>query len=294
MSFNREYKDTLFSLLFNNEDAMRELFNALTGSNYGPETPVTITTLQDVFYQGVKNDVSFLMAHIVMIVMEHQSTANPNMPIRFMMYVGRLYQDRIDNRDFHKSRQVKLARPLLAVLFNGKLDVKEDVWELKLSDAFLGEAPAGAPFGSMEVTVKVYNINPGHNEGLLARSPTLRGYMAFVNELRSREAVPGKSHEEAVLETIDACIERGHLVEFLKKHRIEVKNMTLSELTIDDALEAVREETWEEAEKKTREETEKRTQANTMDRIFSLLGQGYSEEAIRQMARTNDPLYVGA
>ena len=90
---NKEHKDRLFTLLFGRNENRAwtlELYNAINGSNYDRPEDIEITTMDDVLYMGMKNDVSYILNEF-MNVYEQQSTYNPNMPLRQLMYVGRLY-----------------------------------------------------------------------------------------------------------------------------------------------------------------------------------------------------------
>jgi hypothetical protein len=246
MSETRTIKDSLFVALFNNEAAARELFNAITGTTYGPETPVTITTLDDVLYRGVKNDLSFTVGDVYMALFEQQSSFNRNLPLRILLYIAHVYERLIPNKDVHKDTLLKIPRPCPVVLYTGRDGarnaVKQDRVTLRLSDAFKGESN---PFGLLELEVLVLNITPGHNEDLLCRSPLLRGYMDFITRLRENERTMPRM--EAVIAALDGCVAHDVLADFFREHRREVSNMILNELTNADAIQAVKEETWEEA-----------------------------------------------
>ncbi|MDR1901068.1 MAG: Rpn family recombination-promoting nuclease/putative transposase [Treponema sp.] len=243
MNANRGHKASLFVTLFNTPEALRELYNALAGTNYGEETPVEINTLQDVLYQGIKNDLSFVIDGKLVVLVEHQSTPNPNMPLRFLLYMAELYGRMIDNKEFHLRTRRKLPRPEFVVLYNGMIPMP-DRWILRLSDAY--EEYLGEPWGRLELEVPVVNINPGHNEELLRKSPLLGGYGKFIEKVREQKGL-GKSLEDSILNALDYCIEAGILREFFKIRRMEVKKMILNELTNEYALAAAREETWDAA-----------------------------------------------
>ena len=93
-SVNRKYKDTLFRMIFRDRKNLLSLYNALNNSSYTNPDEMEITTLEDVIYVGMKNDVSFLFSSI-MNLYEHQSTVNPNMPVRGLFYLARIYQNYI-------------------------------------------------------------------------------------------------------------------------------------------------------------------------------------------------------
>jgi hypothetical protein len=135
MDVNRTYKDSVFSLLFNDPDTLRELYCALEGVTLPPDVPITINTLEGVLFMERVNDLSFAIANKLVIILEHQATVNPNMPLRCLLYLARLYEKIIDNKDVYKSKLVSIPRPECFVLYNG-LAVYPDQTVLKLSDAF--------------------------------------------------------------------------------------------------------------------------------------------------------------
>ena len=277
----RAIKDSLFVALFNNEAAARELYNAISGADYGTETPITMTTLDDVLYKGIKNDVSFTVGDVYMALFEQQSSFSRNLPLRILLYITRGYERLIPNKETHKDKLLKIPRPCPVVLYTGrdrgKNAMEHDRVTLRLSDAFKGDP---GPFGSLELEAPVLNITPGYNDDLLRRSPRLRGYMDFITHLREQERTMPRM--EAVVAALDWCIARDILADFFREHRREVSNMILNELTNADAIEAVREETreetWEEAWKEAREATWKEAQLQ----VFALVDQGLTSEQLKQ------------
>ena len=256
MAVNRAYKDSVFSLLFNNPQALRELYGALEGVALPPDLPIAINTLEDALFMERVNDLSFVFADRLVVVFEHQSTVNPNMPLRCLMYLARLYEKIIDNRDIYKSKPLAIPRPVCFVLYNGPADCPDEI-RLKLSDSFADLTElgyAGPP--DLELTVRMININRGHNSELVGRSRTLEGYSEFIGKAREFEKELG-SREEGVTAAVKHCISRGILKEFLELHSSEVVNMLFTEWNWDDALavrfEEGREEGWEKGQEEGRE-----------------------------------------
>ena len=68
---NRQYKDRLWRMIFN---------NAINHTDYQNPDDLEVNTLEDVFYLSMKNDVSFLVGE-TMNLYEHQSTFNPKIII---------------------------------------------------------------------------------------------------------------------------------------------------------------------------------------------------------------------
>lgn len=257
MDVNRTYKDSVFSLLFNDPETLRELYCALEGVSLPPDVPITINTLEGVLFMERVNDISFAVAGKLVIVLEHQSTVNPNMPLRCLLYLARLYEKIIDNKDVYKSRLVTIPQPECFVLYNGTADYPDET-RLKLSDAFedLTEMGLKRP-PDVELAVRVLNINRGHNEELVKRCGRLEGYSEFIGKAREYEKGLG-SREEGVKAAVRYCISRGILKDFLELHSSEVFNMLFTEWNWDDALavrfEEGREEGWEKGREEGREE----------------------------------------
>jgi hypothetical protein len=235
MDVNRSYKDSVFSLLFSDPQTLRELYCALEGVTLSPDVPVTINTLEGVLFMERVNDISFAVADKLVVILEHQSTVNPNMPLRCLLYLARLYEKIIDNKDVYKSRLVTIPRPECFVLYNGTADYPDET-RLKLSEAFADMKGLGLTGSSdLELVVRVININRGHNSELVKKCGKLEGYSDFIGKAREYEQELG-SREEGVKAAVKYCISHGILKEFLELHSSEVFNMLFTEWNWDDAL----------------------------------------------------------
>ncbi|MDR3161548.1 MAG: Rpn family recombination-promoting nuclease/putative transposase [Spirochaetaceae bacterium] len=210
------------------------------------------------------NDVSFLIGDLLVILIEHQSTINENMPLRLLLYIAKIYEILTGERNLYRAQRMDLPLPEFIVLYNGTAPYP-DTRSLKLSDAFRDPSSLGLAKGepALELTVKVYNINRGHNEPIIRRCKTLAGYSAFIAAIRDYEGM-GRSREEAIEQAIKDCIKQNILKEFLQSHGREVTSMLFTEWNWDDALAVQREEGREEGQ-------------NT---ILDLVRQGYSVEQI--------------
>jgi hypothetical protein len=245
MNVNREHKSSVFTALFDNEDRVRELYAALKGVDYDPALPIVITTLRDALYMNRINDLSFTVDCKFVLIVEHQSGLNRNMPLRILLYIARVYEKIVDRRSLYRDALVKIPAPEFIVLYNGTEETP-DRWEERLSGAFL-ETEEGAK-NALDLTVTVYNINKGRNQELLGRSEHLAGYAEFV--ARARENEKTMPLEEAITEAVRQCVRQGILADFLEEHSSEVMNMLLEEWNWDEAKEVWREEVWEQAEAK--------------------------------------------
>jgi hypothetical protein len=246
MAVNAKYKDSVFSLLFSDPDLLRELYCALEGVTLPSDVPVTINTLENVLYMEFINDISFEIGGKLIILIEHQSTINPNMALRLLIYIARVYEKLLKDKNLYSSKFLAIPRPEFFVLYNG-IAPYPDEKVLKLSDAFEkpglpGLSEKSAP--ALELEVKVLNINEGRNEAIARRCRKLAEYSAFIAKVRALERELG-DREEAMKAAIKHCRDHDILKEFLEQHSTEVFNMLLTEWNTEDALAVRFEEGWE-------------------------------------------------
>jgi hypothetical protein len=176
----------------------------------------------------------------LIVLIEHQSTVNENMPLRLLIYIGRIYERIIENRSIYRQRLVKRPKPEFIVLYNGEKEYP-DKGVLRLSDAFIEVA---AP-DMLELTVDVYNVNLGHNHEILRKSKSLHDYAAFISKVRENRA-NGAELGEALREAILYCVDHEIMREFLESHGSEVTNLLFTEFNMDDAIKVWKEEGIEE------------------------------------------------
>jgi len=216
-SANREIKDGVFKLLFENKENAAELYYALTGIECTPDE-IEIITLTNTISGKLKNDLAFVVRGKAIVVGEHQSTPSKNMPTRILMYLGQLVEKWIRNNEqerflYHKNLY-KIPTPEFVVFYNG-LDKRPEKEILKLSDAF--EYKQDRNLGYLELEVPVYNINKGMNTELFSKGEKLRQYSEFIAKLREFQDVYD-SFNKAVEEAVRYCIGNGILVEFLREN----------------------------------------------------------------------------
>jgi predicted transposase/invertase (TIGR01784 family) len=244
---NRNHKNSVFSSLFSTPDVLRELYSAIEGIPIPPDIPIDINTLTDVLYKGQINDVSFLIDNRLVVLIEHQSTINNNIPLRLLMYIARVYEKIINRKKLYQEKLEKIPKPEFIVLYNGEKRYP-DYKKLKLSDAFKnieGLKLSDSNVMPLELVVQVYNVNHGHNPEILKKSETLYNYSVFIDKIR--EYLRKKnSLEEAGRNAINYCIKNNILKDYLEAHASEVLNMLLTEWNQDEAIEVAREEGREE------------------------------------------------
>ena len=239
---NRNFKDSLFRLVFHGKEELLSLYNAVNGSAYTNADDLKINTLEDVVYMGMKNDVSFLFAHYLNLY-EAQSTSNPNMPLRGTIYFGDLLRGWVESNhlDMYSEKQIMIPKPKFLVFYNG-LKKEPERKILRLSDSFEGERDEEA---ALECTAILLNINYGYNRELIEKCQTLHDYSYFVETVRQGVRA-GKTLEEAVDEAISRSLKEGVLKDLLKKNRAEVRNVVLTEYNEELHLKNVRECGYEE------------------------------------------------
>ena len=217
----RNYKDSFFRMLFKDKENLLSLYNALNRTDYTDAGRLEITTLENAVYMNYKNDVSFVFDFELMLY-EHQSTINPNMPLRDLLYVTSILQKRIRTENLYGSKQVMIPNPRFVVFYNGT-NSQPERQILKLSDAY--EKKRDDP--ELELTVTVYNINYGFNKEIMDACQTLKEYAMYVEQVRTyTRQIP---LAEAVEKAVDHCIKVGILSDFLKKNRAEVIMLSIFE-----------------------------------------------------------------
>ena len=218
---NRNYKDTVFRMLFSDRKNLLSLYNAVNQSNYKNPEDLKIVTLENAIYMGMKNDLAFIM-DTNLYLYEHQSTYNPNMPLRDLFYICSEYQKLVDKKSLFSSTLQKIPAPNFIEFYNGST-VISDCTELRLSSAF--ECLTGEP--KLELIVTVLNVNEGHNADLMQHCSMLKEYAQYV--ARVRHYASDMPLNQAVKRAVDECIREGILAEFLARNRNEVISMSIFE-----------------------------------------------------------------
>jgi predicted transposase/invertase (TIGR01784 family) len=263
MGANTKYKDSVFSFLFSDPDLLRELYCALEGVTLPADVKVTINTLRDVLFLDRVNDISFEIGGKLVVLIEHQSSINPNMALRLLMYIARVYEKIIGDKNIYGSRLIPIPVPEFFVLYNGAAPYPEEQ-TLKLSDSFEKAGSLGLPekeSPALELTVKVININQGKNEGIAGKCKILAQYSAFVAKVREYEKESG-DRSKAMKQAVQYCRNHDILKEFLEKNGTEVISMLMTEWNMDDALAVRYEEGLEIGEEKGMEKVARNALAN--------------------------------
>ena len=212
---NREYKDSVFRLLFGNENNSAELYNAIKGTKHTPDM-LKMNTIQNPFFFGtLRNDISFDIEDRLIALYEHNSSINPNIGLRFLFYVAQLYETAMDKKAMYKTAKMSIATPEFYMIYNGKASYPEKS-TVKLSDLFTVQG--GKP--NLELVVNVYNMNKGQNKKIMQRSRTLSEYAEFVAKVREYTDSSGFELTEALKRAVEDCARGNILREFLEKHGV--------------------------------------------------------------------------
>ncbi len=249
---NRKYKDSLFRDIFNNPERLAEIYEALLGNRVFPED-IALATIDETLFTGIKNDVSFIVRKQHVLLTEHQSTINANMPLRLFMYLAEIYRQYVEADSVYKKELIMLPAPKFYVFYNGETELPATSI-LRLSDAFGGRK------GDMELVVQVININDKPQHLILEKCHALKSYSVFVAKVREY-VNHGNTLEVAVGKAVQYCITHDYLREyFQQKHEEEVFDMLNFAWNQERALEVRAAEAMEKG----------REQGKEIERIFSI------------------------
>lgn len=221
---NREVKASVFTELFSDPENAAQLYTALEG----------------VLFVARKNDMVFMVKNRVLVISEHQSTLNQNIPLRSVIYYGRTMERLIEKRALYRNRLIPIPTPEFYMFYNGSRKFPSEKI-LRLSDAYLEKE--GSPM--LELTVKVININLPENHSILKKCRPLYEYAWFIQRIRDYTG-QGQERDAAIVHAAEDCEREGILADFVRKHGTEAINMLFTQFNMDDALEVRYEEGVEE------------------------------------------------
>ena len=241
LSVNRIYKDRLYKMIFNDKSELLKLYNAINGTHYDDPAMLTITTLDNAIYMTMENDLSFII-DMRLALYEQQSTVNPNLPLRFLMYITDIYSAYTKDMNIYGSKKVQIPLPSFVIFYNG-VKSQPDRTEFLLSELFHPTTDQPA----LELKAVMLNINKGHNQELMNACHTLRDYSEYVARIRTYSAEMPLT--DAVEKAITECIHENILRDFLLKNRAEAKAMSIYEYDEEKTLRMFREEGYEDGER---------------------------------------------
>ena len=227
---------TYFGLPENAADLYRALENC---DSIAPED-ITFTTLEGVLFMARKNDLAFTVQKKVLVIGEHQSTLNLNMPLRNAIYYGRTMERLIPPRDIYKTKQISIPTPEFYLFYNGTRDQPAERI-FRLSDAYLEKTDKPM----LELMVKMININLSAGHALLSDCRSIYEYSFFIQKIR--DYLDKKfDRNQALKSAMEECLNKGIMMNFIREHGSEVMNMLFTEFNMEDALEVRGEERYED------------------------------------------------
>ena len=279
----RNHKDTLFRMIFSTRENLLSLYNAVNHSHYTDASELEIVTLKNAVYMNMKNDQAFLL-DMQLNLYEHQSTWNPNMPLRFLMYVAKEYQMLVRNQTLYASALVKVPTPHFVVFYNGETEQEAETI-LRLSHSF--QQKTDKP--ELELMVRVLNINLDKKQEVLEACQLLKEYMLLVNKIR-RYTDEYKDINQAVEQAVTECIEENILADFLRKNRAEAIEMCIFEYDDKRGKELIRKAEYAEGMKEGERigrEAGKKEEAERIFKIYQLFRANYTENQIKEKLGMN-------
>ena len=275
-------------MLFEDKANCLEVYNALNMSNYKDENMIEIVTLENGIVLSVRNDAAFVIGNYLNIY-EHQSTYNPNMPVRCLLYYVETIKPQIKKSDIYSRTLVGVPNPKFVVFYNGK-EKRPEVEEMHLSSAYYNQENDNW----LEMKCMVYNINEGCNKELLDKCKSLREYMLLIDKIKDN-INKDNDLDTAIDSAVIYCIDNDILRDFLSKRGNEVRKVAALDYTFERRAELIKEQSFregaEQGREQGREEGRAETQVDNAKRMIALgmsVGQiaaclGISEEEVKEL-----------
>ena len=220
--YNRKYKDSVFTDLFGSDKTGKEnflaLYNALSGNVFKlEEVSLERKVIERSLYKTFNNDVSWEINGKLIVLVEHQSTVNENMPFRCLEYVTRIYEGIVPIKERYAEKVYKIPNPDFYVVYIGKKELPLEQ-ELRLSNAFYEKDGS-----KLELVVKVKNCSDSKLLPLIGNCDILKQYCQFIEivEQNYNRVFPKRSFKKA----IEIAMEQGILTDYLDRKSREVINM---------------------------------------------------------------------
>ena len=240
---NRNYKSSIFAMLFSDRKELLGLYNAVSGKHYSDPELLEVNTLENAIYMAIRNDLSFVIDSRLSLY-EHQSTYSPNLPLRMLMYLADLYADITKEDNLYGRKKVLIPPPQFIIFYNGE-EEQPDRQVLLLSDLYSAEEERH----SLDLETVMLNVNAGHSPELLKSCKTLADYAEYT--ARVRKYASEMPIEDAVERAVTECIREGILEDFLRKNRAEAKRMSIYEYDQARHIRQEREEAWEDGKQES-------------------------------------------
>ena len=251
---NREIKSGVFADLFGDDEKdgkknFLSLYNAIHDTNLTlDETQIEQKKIPQAIIKTFYNDVSMLINGKLIVLIEHQSTPNKNMPLRCLEYYVHLLYGIIPAKVRYKEALYKIPTPEFYVFYNGEKEVEKECI-MKLSDAFQEKQEDPV----CEVKVKFTNIRgkEGENLPVVQKCDILKQYCEFMEivfryQAELKEMPTSEEMQGCYDKAIQEAISRNILADYLTRKGTEVRNMFIGEYDYDLDMQVKAEEAREE------------------------------------------------
>ena len=296
---NRKHKDSLFVDYFSKDRDWKQhflsLYNALHGTNLQVETTkLERVNLEQVLYMDYYNDIAVMVNDQFILMIEHQSTINPNMPLRLLEYISRIYGNMVDSKAKFSDKLIPLAKPEFFVFYTGNQDLPSESY-LYLSDAFPEDTSENQLSDSeltLELVVKVCKIKGEEPSQIVQNCPDLEQYVQFLKLIDKAKA---DGQAQPLTRAIREAVRHNILKDYLERKGGETLSILTAEYDFDTAIAVKQEEAYEEGisiglERGRLEGQEQGAYQNKLETARTLLSMGLSPEQVTQ--GTNLPMDV--
>ena len=264
---NPQYRDSVFRDFFNDKVRLLSLCNALLDSDFQDPNLIEINTLEGNFFSGQKNDISCRIGDNFLVLVEHQTSINPNMAFRCLTYVAQLLNNLVTSKEeLYQNELLLFPEPQCFVFYDG--DKNEPLTKnIRLSDAFYSSRHR------LELIVTSFNINFGLEQPLLKKCSYLNDYSVLVGKVK--QGLKNKlSRRQAIIHAIDWCINNDIMKDYLTEKRNEVFSMLDFQWDLDEAKVA-----WQK-------QGEIKGRAEGIESVASnMLSEGFSFEQIQKLTK---------
>ena len=276
LNSNNQYRDSVFRDFFKDKIRLLSLCNALLDTNYDDPEELTINNFEGIFLSNVRNDISCKIRDQYLVLIEHQTSINENMPFRCLAYAVKLLESEIpQSNKIYRRKRINFPAPKFFVLYDG--DDKDEPLkrEMRLSDAFGGDS------SSLELVLTSFNINKALNSPLLKKSVHLNDYATLIGEVKKNLAL-GLNLRQAIIKAVHFCIDNNIMSDYLDDQRKDVFELNALEWNMEDALKANYEDGFEDGIEQVVGEMLRR--GRSVDEIHDFAG--FPIEMIKKVAKS--------
>ena len=292
---NRKHKDSLFVDYFSKDRDWKQhflsLYNALHGTDLQVETTrLERVNLEQVLYMDYYNDIAVMVNDQFIMMIEHQTTINPNMPLRLLEYVSRIYGNMIDSKSKFSTQLIPLAKPEFIVFYTGKENIPPETY-LHLSDAFKLNHIQNSEL-TLELVVKVCRINGKEPNQIVSQCSDLEQYVQFLKLIAEAKA---DGQVKPLTRAIREAVRHNVLKDYLERKGGEVLSILMTEYDYATDIAVKQEEAYAIGRNEgilvgLERGIEQGTHQKALETAQNFLSMGFSPEQVAQ--GTNLPLDV--